>query len=430
MSKPSLDVYQEYVKPDPQYLKAALDVILVNGLIWAIDRHVMQFDYSMINLSTIKENLQKGFLYDDDGFYMNQLLHPFHGSLNFNAARSEGVDYWFCIPYTFAGSLLWELFLEAERPSTNDLITTTMGGTLLGETSHRVTSLLLNSKAKGVEKGFQELVAGIINPVQALKRLFGSKRTRKNFVDYQLPYAGAITIGGDTIGPEHVLVNADYAALIGFEFVYGTPFLKRDREPMDYFNLSFECYVSEDRFAGSFLECGLLLGKNIKFLGNEDNLVGIFQHFDFIANEVYKISASCVGGGVVTRFRFSEKIHLGVSVHLAPIIFGGSNSVYAEEVGRDYNLGSGLKENYKVSFDIAGFCHIYSGVSNYWIHTVNGAEGNENIDIINSGISIPVLKHTNLGIEYLDYSRRAVYKQYPYVYKNNNAVKIFMTYSF
>ena len=39
-------------------------------------------------------NLQSGFNWDDDVFGVNQVAHPYHGSLYFNAARSSGYDFW------------------------------------------------------------------------------------------------------------------------------------------------------------------------------------------------------------------------------------------------------------------------------------------------------------------------------------------------
>ncbi|MCK9389946.1 MAG: DUF3943 domain-containing protein [Syntrophales bacterium] len=39
---------------------------------------------------------------------MNQLLHPYQGSIYYGLARSAGLSFWESSAYTFAGSFLWE----------------------------------------------------------------------------------------------------------------------------------------------------------------------------------------------------------------------------------------------------------------------------------------------------------------------------------
>ena len=72
--------------------------------------------------NTFKENMKTGFVWDDDNWAMNQWGHPLHGGQFFNAARTNGYDFWGSIPFTVTGSMIWELFMEAEPPSINDLI--------------------------------------------------------------------------------------------------------------------------------------------------------------------------------------------------------------------------------------------------------------------------------------------------------------------
>jgi hypothetical protein len=66
--------------------------------------------------------------------------HPFHGSLYFSAARTNGFNYWASVPFAIAGSFLWECCGETHPPSINDWIATSIGGAAIGETTYRLSS--------------------------------------------------------------------------------------------------------------------------------------------------------------------------------------------------------------------------------------------------------------------------------------------------
>ena len=87
---------------------------------------------------SIKNNFKTGPVWDTDKFSTNLVAHPYHGSLYFNAARSNGMNFWQSIPFAAGGSLMWEFFMENEPPSINDLMATTFGGVELGEITYLV----------------------------------------------------------------------------------------------------------------------------------------------------------------------------------------------------------------------------------------------------------------------------------------------------
>lgn len=77
---------------------AAGEVFGVNMGVWAVDRFVANADFAHINFNTIKNNFKRGFVWDTDMFSTNLFAHPYHGSLYFNAARSNGMNFWQSIP--------------------------------------------------------------------------------------------------------------------------------------------------------------------------------------------------------------------------------------------------------------------------------------------------------------------------------------------
>jgi hypothetical protein len=108
---------------------------------------VKRADFAKINFWTMGNNLSHGFVWNNDQFSTNLLGHPYHGGLYFNAARINGVNFWQSVPYTVAGSLMWEYLMENEPPSINDFIATPIGGMALGEMTFRLSGLLIDNRA-------------------------------------------------------------------------------------------------------------------------------------------------------------------------------------------------------------------------------------------------------------------------------------------
>ena len=128
---------------------AASEVVGINMFVWGFNYFVSDAPFAQINLHTMKTNLSTLPVWDTDKFSTNLVAHPYHGSLYFNAARSNGMNFWESIPFTFGGSLMWEYFMENELPSVNDLFATTFGGVELGEITFRLSDLVLDNRLTG-----------------------------------------------------------------------------------------------------------------------------------------------------------------------------------------------------------------------------------------------------------------------------------------
>ena len=144
--------------------KAALETFGLNMLVWSFDRYIVKEDWAYINGHTIKSNFKKGPVWDTDQFTTNLFSHPYHGSLYFNAARSNGMNFWQSAPFAAGGSLMWEFFMENEPPSINDMLATTFGGIELGEITYRLSDLFIDNRSSGAERVGREVLAGILSP--------------------------------------------------------------------------------------------------------------------------------------------------------------------------------------------------------------------------------------------------------------------------
>ena len=87
--------------------KDAAIIVATNIGVWSFDRFVLQAEYAWINFKTVRNNFKSGFVWDNDMFSTNLLLHPYHGGLYFNAARSNGKNFWQSVPFAAGGSLMW-----------------------------------------------------------------------------------------------------------------------------------------------------------------------------------------------------------------------------------------------------------------------------------------------------------------------------------
>ena len=129
-----------------------------------------------VTFSTFLDHVDHGpWGFDQDAFKINQLMHPYQGSIYYGLARSAGLGFWESSAYTFAGSFLWETGGETTSPSINDQVASGVGGAFLGEALFRMASLVL--EGGGEKPGFwRELGATVLSPPTGFNRLVFGER--------------------------------------------------------------------------------------------------------------------------------------------------------------------------------------------------------------------------------------------------------------
>ena len=73
--------------------------------VWTYNRFIREGGENpvfRVGFNSWRENLETGWTWDDNSFSTNQIAHPYHGNLYYNAARSNGYSYWQSIPFAFA----------------------------------------------------------------------------------------------------------------------------------------------------------------------------------------------------------------------------------------------------------------------------------------------------------------------------------------
>jgi len=289
------------------YLLPALQIGAFQFLLNRFDNLFLGDDFA-VSLRSIRRNLHSGWTTDNDSFVVNQIGHPYQGSIYYGLARSNGLPFWQSFGYAFAGSAVWEIAGETTRPSKNDQITTSIGGSFLGESLFRMSHLLLE-RGGGLAPAWRELGAAAISPPLGLNRYLGVAGAKAfesgqpaTFVRYQ---AGASTTLNSNLGPS--LERGDNEAALEFNLDYGLPGKNgyQYRRPFDYF--SFQVRTA-NRSVESLTNRGLLVGSAYSAGERYRGIWGIYGSFDYLAPQVFRLSSTALSLGSTGQWRISPSL--------------------------------------------------------------------------------------------------------------------------
>lgn len=425
---------------------AAAEAFGVNMFVWGFDRYVMNADFAKINGTTIKNNFRKGPVWDVNKFSTNLVAHPYHGSLYYNAARSNGMNFWQSIPYTAGGSFMWEFFMETEPPSINDLFATTFGGVALGEITYRLSDLFLDNRTTGSERLGRELLSGIISPIRAVNRIITGeawkRRPSKGRSLPSVPINFVIAAGPRFLAEEEGSSNGVTSLNLSLRLDYGDPYNDDFYSPYEWFKMraSFD-FFSKQPLISQVNVIGALWGKKIWEKDSRALTTGIFQHFDYYDSQLkskngtlvapYRISqAAAVGGGLLYKKSSPDvKVDLFADFYLNAILLGASATDYFFVDERDYNLGSGYstkgyfgliyKKRWFFQLNTENF-HIFTwkgydpdidwSTVNPRTLNVQGDEGNARLSVLSLQIGYFSGKKWNISLTNRNFSRETKYK--------------------
>lgn len=413
-----------------------LESVGLNLALGAFNAYIMKSEFALISFESIEHNFERGWSTDADEILTNMWAHPFHGSIYYNLARSSGYNYWTSLGVAAFGSWQWEFFMEIEPPALNDWVMTSYGGSMLGETFYRLSNLILDESATGWERFWLEVGAGIFNPGRLFNRLVTGKTARHtNEKLYETePFVGEIAVGVNNIAEGTSFENDSRNLNIALEVAYGRLFYKKKYKPFDFFRFN-----SQFNFWGTaptieqFRIKGILTGKAIK-AGEGRFLYGIFSHFDFLENTVYELASASVGPSIGYRTSNKAKTQFIGLVHANLVLMGAANSDYVPEVefldsARTYNMGPGANAKLETILKFP-FGAITLEYSFWWIHTWDGAMGDELIGMLTPALRIQIYKKLFVGYEYLFYHRVGKYEEYPDQNYRNNEQRLFLAYNF
>ena len=356
-----------------------------------------------VTLDSWKENLSRGFAYDPDKFTTNQLSHPQQGGLYFGAARSNGWNLWQSALFTAYGSLTWEYFGETSRPSTNDLITTTLGGISSGEASFRLSDLVFDNTATGFARFLHEFAGIAVSPGRVFQRLLSGDAWRiAPNPETNRPEALAFDLSGGWIHVEsqrHTDETRVYdRATVQMELRYGDPFERDLGKPFSTFWLGAE-FTNGKQFVSRVQTEGLLAGRRLDGTGSERTVVGASFIFDYLDVDL-AFGQQGLGFGVWSRLPLGGRWDvLPRAEALASFgeVHTSEESVVATYRNYDYGIGGGLRAGARLRLDKRDVFRI--ALDEVFLHTVNGPTRWNEVTILQAAGRVPLSKAFSLSAE-------------------------------
>jgi hypothetical protein len=403
------------VTDDKNYFIPAVEIVGFEFLLNQYNRHYLSDneDYES-NINTIQDNFHRGFGFDRDSFHVNQIGHPYQGSIYYGISRSSGLNFWESLAYTTAGSTIWEYAGETTRPSTNDEVTTSLGGTFLGEGLFRVAEVFF-AKAERTNDTAPEVGAAVASPPGDFNRLVFGNELKPESPRRRPPVLAEFQLGllHDTNIKDSSEVNDTQrnSAMFNFKMEYGMPGDPNYRyeRPFDYFNLEGGFAARSDEPVDHIDVRGLLYGKKYKGSENSSGVFGLYGSYDYLAPEVFRVASTALSLGSTNRWKLSRDFVLQTSA-LAGAGFGAGGSSVATDEGSDYHYGAvpqglidlKLMKSDRMSLQFSAADFLLTGKNSDPNET-----GNENITQLKTALNIRVSGPNALSLQYI-VSRRDV----------------------
>ncbi len=406
------------MRPGRSYLIPALEIPVYLLLLNQYDRHFTEpkDDYRTTGNTFRTHVTDSKWVLDNDQFSVNQFLHPYGGTVYYGLARSAGLNFWESWLYTQAGSLLWELGGEKTPPSINDQITTTFGGTFLGEPLFRMANLLLESDDEGKPGFLRELAAGIISPPTAFNRLVFGNRFDEVYLSHKPATFIRLQVGGTlTASSNNVSSTVKERGAIGdFTFSYGLPGKPgyTYARPFDYFDFHLTAVTANT--LESINTRGLLIGSTYAPNDSTRGIWGLYGSYDYISPQVFRVSSTALSLGTTWQTWLSQNVAFQGTA-FGGVGYGAAGSI--QRTGdRDYHYGASpqallalrLILGDRAMFDVTGREYYVTGILS------PEPQGRENIMRADASFTVRLFDRHGVALRYAVSHRDASYPNIEY----------------
>lgn len=389
--------------PSRSYGIPAAEIIGFDFLLNRIDERLYGEDYA-VSGSSIRRNLSGPWVVDNDPYSINQLLHPYQGSIYHGFARSAGLGFWTSLGYTFAGSLGWEIAGETTPPSKNDQVASGIAGSFLGESLFRMSNLVLEH---GNGSFSRELSAALISPPTGFNRLAFGERFRnvldsRNAAYYsrvQLGASGALHHSSSPPGIERNELLLDYSMDYGLPGRAGY----RYERPWDYF--AFHVTASSANAVENLSTRGLLVGTDYAAGDNYRGVWGLYGTYDYIAPQLFRISSTALALGTTAQLRLPHSITLQGTL-LGGVGYAGVSTLHGSS-DTDYHYGTTPQGLLNLRLIFGNRASVELNAFEFFVSRVAGAGtgGHDNIARADLTFTLRVYREHGIALKYL-WSRR------------------------
>ena len=428
------------------------ETLLSNNILWGFNRYIQQSDYGMISAESIRTNLSSSWVWDQDEFVINHWGHPYQGSVYFSAGRSAGNDFWSSASLTVLGSVSWELFMETETPSKNDLIMTTFGGVTLGEMFYRLSDVIRYGRDGNIEKPgvVRQFGAAVMSPYRGINQIFRpeSKAPPSEITGYHSLGAGRSFFQVNLLSDTDPLVRNDGNDLsYSVNLQYGDPYTKWNSDPFDSFTIDLGLLFSyENETYLRFFTEGLLYGRPIYHNSDVKQSLGLYLNYDFILNRIINLGANGLGLGwflhapLGKNWTWNSRIYLNyIFMGASDIIFLKYNDIWLSEPDyerRNYSLctGENLKTRFSLTWkDTWNFSFFYTLYNFFIIDSSvpeDGASGKELIGVGNLTLRRHFTENFYVGVSGAFYHKESFYDNYSNLHEQISGYTVFYGFDF
>jgi hypothetical protein len=428
-------------------LVPAVEVVSENAALSLTDQYIFKLQFSKISLQSWKRTLNAGWpwgpgwIWDQDRFGNNFLSHPIMGNFYYNSSRANGYNFAVSTAFTFAGSYMWKIFGENGKPEREDIINTTADGIMLGEILYRLSSNILDDRTTGANRVFREILAGIIDPIRGVNRLFQgkcSRRTNKEVYNKEplnITFEGGLhQINNDA---NTKLGKGAIDEMINTQLDYGNPFEMRTRTPYAFFKVRGEFNFGAGRkIVDNITGYGILFGENLQG-GKLALLAGGFQYYDYWDKRTLELSTIAFGFGIFSKYTASKSILLYTNLHVAGVPLAGNSiaNITDTSQSRDYSFGYGWEAKAECNLVLGNYVTIGAAYNYFIIHCFNNGGkdqsltntlGNNTIGIFKPVIKLHIYKSINIGYEHNFFTSKHVENEQTTIYPLRTEQKLFL----
>lgn len=412
-----------------RFLRTAGLIVVTDMGILVYNRTVDDTPDHHLRWDNIADNLQNGFEWDDNRFYVNYVFHPYQGSLYYGIAHANGYSYWQSMMWTFAGSWMWEYLYETNNPSINDWVNSGLGGAATGESLFRMSGVVLDNTARGGERLWRELAGFVIAPGRGFNRLFTGEawKLHANPPARRPGYGlGQIRLGYRTLEEESPDPDvSEENAFVRVDALFGDPFSRSGSGPFRHFYLGMMFNIDDPDFAVARIRVDGLLGGRVHGAGTKRHFTGAFQHFYYSAHSAYEFGAQSFSASYLGRYPVG-KMNLFVTGRLQAVALGATTTDYTSYTGRDYDFGPGV--GYEVSLAIAGGKageYLALDHRGYYIDSTNGNDADHFVSFTRASAWFPA-GPVAAGLDYILYLAERRYADFPDVSARSGELRAYL----
>ena len=399
------------------FVRSAGEVGLVQFIPWTYSYFITEADFSRISFKSIGKNTKlSSWEWDDDSFTTNQFAHPFHGSLYYNAFRSNGYDVLPASLATISGSLIWEIAGENQNPSKNDLVNTTFGGVILGEMAHRLARKLTNNNSIGFRRQANEVVSMFINPMSGFNRILDGKWGKQVYRNQQ-PDSSKLNAQLD-FGLRRIGINSRKVVRKGSNVPYGRMRFtyeenRKHKKPLDAFSVDVELGLDDSAFVNALSVYGLLYAKDLVDTYCANHRAILSANYDLLHNSAFFFGGQSVNINLLSKFNISNPFKVNTTVKTGVILLAAIPNPYISDLyTRRYDYASGLNLGGAISLIWLEKVELGMNYMAGMVSSISGGNSKYLLQALSTELSIIPLKPFSIHISSGDFVVRGIYRDY------------------